>query len=68
MAEVAALKERMPAIDAEEKAVGEELTAALAAIPNLPLADVPEGADEDDNALVHERGTPPSFAFDAEGA
>jgi seryl-tRNA synthetase len=65
MAEVAALKERMPAIDAEEKAVGAELTSALAAIPNLPLADVPQGADEEDNALVHERGTPPSFAFEA---
>ncbi|MDV3456618.1 serine--tRNA ligase [Sphingomonas sp. HF-S4] len=65
MAEVAALKERMPAIDAEEKAVGAELTTALAAIPNLPLADVPEGADEEDNQLIHERGTPPVFAFEA---
>jgi seryl-tRNA synthetase len=65
MAEVAALKERMPAIDAEEKAVGAELTSALAAIPNLPLADVPKGADEEDNALIHERGTPPSFTFEA---
>jgi seryl-tRNA synthetase len=65
MAEVAALKERMPQIDAEEKAVGAELTGLLAAIPNLPLADVPKGADEDDNELVHERGTRPSFAFDA---
>ena len=65
MAEVAELKERMPAIDAEEKAVGAELNALLAAIPNLPLADVPKGTDEDDNALVHERGTPPSFSFEA---
>lgn len=65
MAEVAALKERMPAIDAEEKAVGAELTGALAAIPNLPLADVPKGADEEDNALIHERGTLPSFTFEA---
>jgi seryl-tRNA synthetase len=65
MAEVAALKERMPAIDAEEKAAGAELTSALAAIPNLPLADVPQGADEEDNALIHERGTPPSFTFEA---
>ncbi|NIJ18721.1 seryl-tRNA synthetase [Sphingomonas naasensis] len=65
MAEVAELKERMPAIDAEEKAVGAALTEALAAIPNLPLADVPKGADEEDNALVHARGTPPVFAFEA---
>ncbi|MCX8475973.1 MAG: serine--tRNA ligase [Sphingomonas sp.] len=65
MAEVATLKERLPALEAEEKALGEELDGRLAAIPNLPLADVPEGADEDDNALVHTRGTPPTFAFEA---
>ncbi|WP_448664273.1 serine--tRNA ligase [Sphingomonas sp. CJ20] len=63
MAEVAALKERMPQIDAEEKAVGAELDAMLATIPNLPLADVPFGKDEDDNALVHSHGEPPVFAF-----
>ena len=63
LAEVAELKERLPAIAAEEKAVGERLTAALAAIPNLPLADVPRGADEDDNVLVATHGTQPVFAF-----
>lgn len=64
MAEVAALKERMPQIDAEEKAVGAELNEMLAAIPNLPLPDVPKGGGEEDNALVHERGTIPSFTFE----
>ncbi|WP_431470638.1 serine--tRNA ligase [Sphingosinithalassobacter sp. LHW66-3] len=63
MAEVGALKERLPALEAEEKAISEALEAQLAAIPNLPLADVPEGADEDDNLLVHERGTRPDFGF-----
>ena len=63
MAEVAILKERLPVLEAEERTVGEDLTARLASIPNLPLADVPEGADEDDNALVHERGERPSFDF-----
>jgi seryl-tRNA synthetase len=63
MAEVAELKERMPQIDAEEKAIGEQLTGALATIPNLPLADVPQGADEEDNQLVHSRGTQPAFTF-----
>lgn len=65
MAEVAALKERMPALEAEEKAIGVQLNEALAAIPNLPLADVPQGKDEDDNALVREVGTPPNFDFGA---
>ena len=65
MAEVATLKERLPALEAEETALGEELDGRLAAIPNLPRADVPQGADEEDNALVHARGTPPTFAFEA---
>jgi seryl-tRNA synthetase len=64
MAEVATLKERMPALEAEEKAVADDLAARLAAIPNLPLADVPEGAGEDENALVHIRGEQPAFDFD----
>jgi len=62
--EVAALKTRLPEVEREEAALGEELTARLAALPNLPLADVPEGADEADNALVHERGERPVFSFD----
>jgi seryl-tRNA synthetase len=63
MAEVAALKERLPAIAAEEKAAGDALNAALSAIPNLPLADVPFGRDEEDNALVATHGEQPVFAF-----
>jgi seryl-tRNA synthetase len=63
MAEVAALKDRLPALEAEERETGAALDAALAALPNLPLADVPAGADEADNQLVHQHGTPPDFAF-----
>src|SRR3569623_536610 len=63
MAEVAELKQELPAIEAEEAALGEELHGLLAAIPNIPLPDVPDGADENDNALVHERGTPPRFSL-----
>ena len=62
-AEVAALKERLPALEAAEREAGVALAERLAAIPNTPLPDVPEGADEDDNALIHERGTRPEFAF-----
>jgi len=65
MAEVAALKERMPEIDAEEKAVGAELNTLLAAIPNLPLADVPKGADEEDNVVMSTVGEPTVLAFEA---
>ncbi|MGH6614147.1 serine--tRNA ligase [Sphingomonas sp.] len=63
MAEVAALKERLPAIEAEEKELGEALNGQLAALPNLPLADVPQGDDEVGNELVHTHGTPTTFTF-----
>ncbi|MHA6723611.1 serine--tRNA ligase [Sphingomonas sp. RS2018] len=65
MAEVAALKEQLPQLEAEQKRLDAELSDVLATIPNLPLADVPAGKDEDDNELVHERGTPPMFDFEA---
>jgi seryl-tRNA synthetase len=65
MAEVASLKEALPALEADEARLGGELQALLAAIPNLPANDVPEGGGEDDNALVHTRGTPTTFAFTA---
>ncbi len=49
MAEVAALKEGAPALDAAAAEAGKALDAALAAIPNLPGEEVPEGADEHGN-------------------
>ncbi|MGN6270835.1 MAG: serine--tRNA ligase [Sphingomonas sp.] len=60
MRDVQALKDQ--ALDFVDN--GDELRRVLAAIPNLPLADVPEGADENDNALVAEHGTQPHFAFE----
>ena len=64
MIEVAALKEQLPTLEAQEQAVGEELNTALAALPNLPNADVPDGSDENSNLLVHERGRHPCFDFE----
>src|ERR1044072_5709991 len=43
MAEVAELKTTMPELELAAKAADEELGKELAAIPNLPLDDVPEG-------------------------
>ena len=45
MAEVAALKESMPALEAQEKAASKALDDALAQIPNLPLDEVPDGKE-----------------------
>lgn len=65
MAEVAALKERLAALEAQEAQLGGALDDLLASLPNIPLPDVPVGAGEDDNALVHERGTKRDFTFAA---
>ena len=41
----------------------EDLPTFLSAIPNLPAADVPEGADESGNVELKRWGTPRSFDF-----
>jgi seryl-tRNA synthetase len=63
MAEVAELKAAIPAMEAEEKTVSEELEKALAQIPNLPLAEVPDGADEHGNVEHHKFGAKRDYAF-----
>ncbi len=63
MAEVAALKDSLPALDEQVRDLGAAMTAALAEIPNLPAPDVPEGADEHGNVVVHARGAKPEFGF-----
>jgi seryl-tRNA synthetase len=63
MAEVAELKNAIPAMEAEEKAATEELDAALAQIPNMPLAEVPDGKDANDNVEHHKFGAKRDYAF-----
>jgi seryl-tRNA synthetase len=63
MGEVAALKDALPGLEAAETAATRALEDALAAIPNVPADDVPEGADEAGNVLISEWGALPSFAF-----
>ena len=58
-AEVAALKEQQPALEAEEKAAKDALDEKLAAIPNTPFDDVPDGADEHGNVVLHVHGVKP---------
>jgi seryl-tRNA synthetase len=62
-AEVAALKEGMTAMEAAEREAEAELRMALSAIPNLPLDDVPLGADETGNVELRRVGEPRSFTF-----
>ncbi|MBK9430888.1 serine--tRNA ligase [Sphingorhabdus sp.] len=62
-AEVGALKDRLPALEEQERALGEELHNLLAVLPNLPFDDVPDGADENDNVELSKWGEKPHFDF-----
>lgn len=63
MAEVAELKTTMPQMEAAAKAADEELRKELAQIPNLPLEEVPSGADEHGNVRRHVFGQKRDYAF-----
>jgi len=60
-AEVAGLKATMPELEAAERDAGAALDEELAAIPNLPLDDTPDGKDENDNVEVRQHGSLPTF-------
>jgi seryl-tRNA synthetase len=61
LAEVAGLKDQIQAGEAEQRELESRLREMLAVLPNLPAADVPDGADESDNVPMPQRafGTPP---------
>src|ERR1700734_12367 len=60
-AEVAGLKAAMAELEAAEREAGAALDMELAAIPNLPLADTPDGKDENDNVELRQHGSRPTF-------
>ena len=60
-AEVAKLKADMSELEASDKAAAEALDTELAAIPNTPFAEVPDGKDENDNIEIRRHGAPPTF-------
>ncbi len=62
-AEVAELKDMLPLLEERERSAGVELDTLLAALPNLPLADTPDGSDEADNVEIALWGTPRKFDF-----
>ena len=65
-AEVAALKDTLPALEDEERALGAELDALVSALPNIPADDVPDGTDESGNVEVARWGQQRNFAFAAQ--
>ncbi len=62
-AEVATLKTSLPEKENAEREQLAALQDTLAALPNLPAADVPEGEDEDSNVEIARWGTPRTFDF-----
>jgi seryl-tRNA synthetase len=63
-AEVASLKDQIASIEEREREAQSALDTMVAALPNLPAEDVPSGTDEQDNVLVHTRGSIPTFSFE----
>jgi len=63
-AEVTALKDALAAAEREEQAVGEDIEAPLAGLPNRPAADVPDGADETANVELRRHGSPRNYPFE----
>ena len=61
MAQVSNLKSALQEAEDEERKLKAELDAALSVLPNIPMADVPEGCDEDDNQLVRQIGEAKSY-------
>ena len=62
-AEVAVLKAALPAKEEYERERLAALQDMLAALPNIPAADVPDGEDEEGNVEIARWGTPRSFDF-----
>jgi seryl-tRNA synthetase len=60
-AEVAAGKDRLVALETETGTLEAQIQALLAGIPNIPHADVPEGADEHGNMLYRDFGQKPAL-------
>ena len=63
MAEVAGLKGELEASAARLEQIQTELHAMLLAVPNLPHASVPVGADEHANVVLRSWGTPRAMDF-----
>ena len=62
MAEVEQVKGVLAEQAEVERAVSAELQNLLASLPNLPMPEVPEGADEHDNVEVRRWGEPSTIA------
>ncbi|MHA1524928.1 MAG: serine--tRNA ligase [Alphaproteobacteria bacterium] len=60
----AGLKTQRQEGEATTRKLEEALREVLGSIPNIPGADVPDGADESANVLLHMKGEKPEFGFE----
>jgi seryl-tRNA synthetase len=63
LAQVASDKTAQAEAEQEAARLRRVIDDELAALPNVPADDVPDGQDEHGNAVVRLHGTPPVFAF-----
>ena len=61
---VAEKKDEIARLESEAATEDTRLQDHLLTLPNRPYDDVPQGADEDDNQVLHRWGEPPEFDFD----
>jgi len=64
IAEMTEIKKKIAALEEQVHEVDAQLRDAMLRIPNLPDADVPDGASEDDNRVERTWGEPPTFDFE----
>ncbi|MGD1924566.1 MAG: serine--tRNA ligase [Paracoccaceae bacterium] len=57
-------KDEIARLEEDARTASEDLNTILMGLPNAPLDDVPEGADEADNVEIKRWGNPRNFDFD----
>jgi len=60
---VGSIKDRMTELEVRDRVLGETLDAHLAALPNLPADEVPDGKDEHGNVEIRRWGEPRALDF-----
>ena len=63
-AEVASIKDAIAKGEEDDRQFTAQLNDALAAIPNIPMDEVPDGVDEHGNVEVRRWGNPPGHNFE----
>ncbi|MGL4394191.1 MAG: serine--tRNA ligase [Brevinema sp.] len=58
------IKEKMATLEAAQTESEQELQSVMERIPNIPMEEVPAGADEATNVEIKKYGTPTEFSFE----